>query len=207
MKKNVKKVFTIAAVIMCCILMAAVPVSAAKKPSMRTVAKVYSRHLQKYVWRAKRYISQGQTTDTLVDINKDGIPELVVQYPYGNKMGVVVYTYKKGKIVRMTSKRGYIGISSVYQQKGKSKKYLVLRWTQDRQHSGYDVYQMKGTKLKRVYRYTYQYESLSEFNQGGYAYIPRRNGKYIGYGNYDKFERSLRDCRYQDYGDWVDFCY
>ena len=141
----------------------------------------------------------------LFNINKDGVPELVVQYPNGNKYGVVVYTYKKGKVVRMTSKKGYIGISSVRQQKGK--KYLVLQWTQSRQSTGYDVYQMKGTKLKRVYRYTYKYESLSEFNQGGYAYIPRKNGRYIGYNNYDKFERSLRDCIYQDYEDWMDFCY
>lgn len=44
-------------------------------------------------------------------------PELVVQYPNGNKYGVVVYTYKKGKVVRMTSKKGYIGISSEFASK------------------------------------------------------------------------------------------
>ena len=127
---------------------------------MKTVTRTYRKFLKKHIWNSSRYTSQGETTDTLVDINKDGVPELVVQYPNGNKYGVVVYTYKKGKVVRMTSKKGYIGISSVRQQKGK--KYLVLQWTQSRQSTGYDVYQMKGTKLKRVYRYTYKYESLGE---------------------------------------------
>ena len=204
MKKSVRRVLIIVMAMMCCVLVT-VPVSAAKKPSMKTVTRTYRKFLKKHIWNSSRYTSQGETTDTLVDINKDGVPELVVQYPNGNKYGVVVYTYKKGKVVRMTSKKGYIGISSVRQQKGK--KYLVLQWTQSRQSTGYDVYQMKGTKLKRVYRYTYKYESLSEFNQGGYAYIPRKNGRYIGYNNYDKFERSLRDCIYQDYEDWMDFCY
>ena len=204
MKKNAKRILTIVLMLMCCFLIT-VPVSAAKKPSKKTVAKAYEKFLRKNVWKSRRYTSQGETTDTLVDINKDGVPELVVQYPNGNKYGVVVYTYKKGKVVRMTSKKGYIGISSVSQQK--NKKYLVLKWTQDRQSSGYDVYQMKGTKLKRVYRYTFKYESLSEFNQGGYAYIPRKNGEYIGYDNYNKFERSLRNCVYRDYEDRIDFCY
>lgn len=204
MKKSAKRALISVLAMMCCLLIT-VPVSAAKKPSKKTVAKAYEKFLKKHIWNSRRYTGQGETIDTFVDINKDGIPELVVQYPNGTKYGVLVYTYKKGKVVRMTSKKGYIGISSVSQQK--NKKYLVLQWTQDRESSGYDVYQMKGTKLKLVYRYTYKYESLSEFNQGGYDYIPRKNGRYIGYTNYDKFERSLRNCKYQDYKDWMFFCY
>lgn len=204
MKKSAKRALIIVLAMMCCLLIT-VPVSAAKKPSKKTVAKAYEKFLKKHIWNSRRYTGQEETIDTFVDINKDGIPELVVQYPNGTKYGVLVYTYKKGKVVRMTSKKGYIGISSVSQQK--NKKYLVLQWTQDRESSGYDVYQMKGTKLKLVYRYTYKYESLSEFNQGGYDYIPRKNGRYIGYTNYDKFERSLRNCKYQDYKDWMFFCY
>ena len=167
MKKSAKRALIIVLAMMCCLLIT-VPVSAAKKPSKKTVAKAYEKFLKKHIWNSRRYTGQEETIDTFVDINKDGIPELVVQYPNGTKYGVLVYTYKKGKVVRMTSKKGYIGISSVSQQK--NKKYLVLQWTQDRESSGYDVYQMKGTKLKLVYRYTYKYESLSEFNQGGYDY-------------------------------------
>ena len=52
---------------------------------MKTVTRTYRKFLKKHIWNSSRYTSQGETTDTLVDINKDGVPELVVQYPNGNK--------------------------------------------------------------------------------------------------------------------------
>lgn len=80
MKKSVRRVLIIVMAMMCCLLVT-VPVSAAKKPSMKTVTRTYRKFLKKHIWNSSRYTSQGETTDTLVDINKDGVPELVVQYP------------------------------------------------------------------------------------------------------------------------------
>ncbi|MFR6582935.1 MAG: hypothetical protein ACLURP_13615 [Ruminococcus sp.] len=77
MKKSVRRVLIIVMAMMCCLLVT-VPVPAAKKPSMKTVTRTYRKFLKKHIWNSSRYTSQGETTDTLVDINKDGVPELVL---------------------------------------------------------------------------------------------------------------------------------
>ena len=169
MKKKMKKLIK-ALLLITAIFALAVPVSA--KPSRKTVIKKYDQWTDKHIFKG-----QYRNPDAyMVDINKDGIPELLVQYENGVRSGLNIYTYKNGKIVRMKSLAGVNGFEQV-----RGKKYLAVEWSNGYNDSGYTVYKMSGTKLKQVCKY-----QLLGYN----TYL--RNGQRISQARFQKFMKTLQ---------------
>lgn len=150
MEKWIKKFVFIVTVIVCMTLVV-IPVSA--KPSVKKVKKAYSKYLSKNIWGKDKYTHFGETKDIIADLNGDSVYELIITYTNGVRSGVEVYTYKNNKVVKLSPKKGFSGIGGVYAVKKGRQLYLTLSWSNGYRDSGYDVYKMTGTKLKRVSRY------------------------------------------------------
>ena len=168
MKKIVRMLLIVTA-----ILALAVPVSA--KPSKKAVVKKYDQWTDKHVFNGQYRSPEAY----LLDINKDGVLEMLVQYENGVRCGLNIYCYKNGKVVRMKSLAGVNGWNQV-----KGKKYLVVGWSNSYRSSGYTVYKMSGYKLKRVC----EYEMISS----GISIIYTRNGQRISQSRFQQFMRTLQ---------------
>ena len=85
-----------------------VNVSAASTRSTQSKAKkAYKNYAQKYLLSS---VSYPYGTYKLYDINRDGIPEMFFTYMAGVRGGYKVYTYKKGKIIKMLDVTGAGGL-------------------------------------------------------------------------------------------------
>ena len=65
MKKSVRRVLIIVMAMMCCLLVT-VPVSAAKKPSMKTVTRTYRKFLKKHILRQMQLKAVSMKQHTLI---------------------------------------------------------------------------------------------------------------------------------------------
>lgn len=172
MKKIVRMLLIVTA-----ILALAVPVSA--KPSRKTVVKKYDQWTDKHVFKGQYRNPEAY----LLDINKDGVLEMLVQYENGVRSGLNIYCYKNGKVVRMKSLAGVNGWNQV-----RGKKYLVVEWSNSYRDSGYTVYKMSRYKLKQVCKY--------EMTSSGASVIYTRNGQRISQSRFQQFIRKFQTIKY-----------
>lgn len=127
-------------------------VSAASAGTTQTkVKRAYKNYVRKYL---SSHASYPYGTYSLYDINRDGVSEMVFTYMSGVRGGYKIYTYKKGKIIKMLDVKGAGGI-----RRNARKKQICISFSNGASDSWATCYKMKGQKLIRVRKY----HSISEF--------------------------------------------
>lgn len=123
-----------------------VNVSAASSRSTQSKAKkAYKNYAQKYLLSS---VSYPYGTYKLYDINRDGISEMFFTYMSGVRGGYKIYTYKKGKIIKMLDVTGAGGL-----YRNAKKKQICISFSNGAADSWATSYKMKGQKLVPVQKY------------------------------------------------------
>ncbi|MGN0353638.1 MAG: Ig-like domain-containing protein, partial [Muricoprocola sp.] len=109
------------------------------RPKDSTIQNAYTRYMKKLssYWDSAYY---------LIDLNNDGIKELIYEYPNGLWCGVRVYTYKNNKVVLLRSWPH--GVSQVKLRKG-SNTLVLCTGTVNTEYT-YEQYRFTGSKLKQT---------------------------------------------------------
>lgn len=146
------------------------PVNAATV-SAKQVKTAYTSYL-------KKEIKNGNFADNieynLFDFNKDGIKELVVSDPNGNRAAVTIYTYKNNRVTELSDSY-FNGIGYI-----KGKKYVVGYGSGGALNFDYTVYKISNGKLKKVMVYA--------CDDGVY----KKNNKKISENTFRKFEKTIK---------------
>lgn len=123
-----------------------VNVSAASIRSTQIKAKkAYRNYARKYLLSS---VSYPYGTYKLYDINRDGIPEMFFTYMAGVRGGYKIYTYKKGKIIKMLDTTGAGGL-----YRNAQKKQICISFSNGAADSWATSYKMQGKKLVPVRNY------------------------------------------------------
>lgn len=149
MKKTLKKIAVLLIVLILAVELTAVSqevnVSAAGTKTVKNKAK------KAYKSYARRYLSSSSYpygSSKLYDINRDGIPEMLFNYMAGVRSGYKIYTYKKGKVIKMLDATGAGGI-----YRNAQKKQIYISFSNGAANSWFTCYKMKGKKLVKVRKY------------------------------------------------------
>ena len=124
-----------------------VTVKKKSKPSKQTVQKAYKNYFNRN-FKGNSMYRDGYYN--LYDINKDGVSEMIVVYPSGVRAGCQLFTYKNGKIVKMHNDEFY-GCNGIYKAKNN---VICIQGSGGAASTSFTFYKMKGTKLKRIVKYT-----------------------------------------------------
>jgi len=160
-----------------------VDVSAINTKSIKDNAKkAYKNYVRRYLPSSAGY-PYGR--HKLYDINRDGIPEMLFAYQAGVRSAYKIYTYKKGKILKMLDVT--TGGSGLYRVKGK--KYIVICTSGGVADNAFTCYKMQGKKLVKVS----EYRSVST---GGGSLQPQevkfyKNSKKISKAKYIAYQNKL----------------
>ena len=150
MKKMFKKIAVLLILLMLAgeatTVMRQVDVSAASIRSTQAKAKkAYKSYVRKYL---SSHVSYPYGSYKLYDINRDGISEMFFTYMAGVRGGYKVYTYKKGKIIKMLDVTGAGGL-----YRNAQKKQICISFSNGAADSWATSYKMKGKKLVPVRKY------------------------------------------------------
>ena len=164
--KKIRKIFCL---VLSLILILGIPMEAQAAVSKAKVRKAYKKYIEKninlsdYPYAEFKYF----------DIDKDGIPEMIMQYEAGVRGNCRIYTYYKGKVILLHKEFNGCGQISWY------KKYFVLHQSNGASDSSITVYKISNHKLKKVMVYRY-------YNDRVY-----KNGKRITMSQYSAFMKKL----------------
>lgn len=117
--------------------------------SIESTASSAKKAYKNYVWK---YLSS--STDypgsryKFYDINRDGIPEMLFSYASGVRCGYKIYTYKKGKIIKMLDE---IGAGGIY--RNAKKKEIYISFSSGAADNWVIFYKMKNKKLVQTQKY------------------------------------------------------
>lgn len=169
----IRKIACLVLIMFCCMLCVDVAHAA---PSSKKVKKAYMKQVKKvYNKGNKRH-----TMYKMHDFNKDGVKELVVAQAAGARGNYYVYTYRKGKVVKLNKK--------TYNEIGRLKgtKYIVGLLSGGSAGNVYEVFAIKGKKLKLVARY------ISEYNYDTDEVHRYKNDQFITLEKYNKFVNRIQ---------------
>ncbi len=107
--------------------------------------RAYKKYLVKYLSSKKRYPGRRAV---VCDINGDGIYEMFFSYNSGVRSTYKIYTYKKGKIIKMGEFSGCNFITY-----NTNKKQICVIGSNGASHSIQTCYKMVSTKLKKIAKY------------------------------------------------------
>lgn len=164
--------------LVCCFVLCS-SISAEAKPSASKVKKVYKSYAKKHFTEKKYPYNRYK----LYDINMDGTKEMIMEYSYGVRNGYQIYTYNKGKVVKL-HKGTYGGASGVYRLKGTKK--IVIMLSGGASDTLYTCYYMKGKKLKKGDTYECWYEYGTNEMQC------EKNGEKISEEEMNAFKNKLK---------------
>lgn len=139
----------------------------------------YKRYVKNYLSSRKMFPGHRYK---LCDINNDGVPEMFFSYQNGVRATYKVYTYKKGKILKMEELDGVNEI--VY---SRSRKQICVIASNSSSHSILACYKMVSNKLKQVSKY----ESISDYSGGSNKVKYYKNNKRISAKRYNKFSKRI----------------
>lgn len=124
----------------------AINVSAASTQSVKSKAKkAYKNYVRKNL---SSTVSYPDSRYKFYDINRDGRPEMFFSYRSGVRGGYKIYTYKKGKIIKMLDVEG---AGAVY--RNTRKKQIYISFSSGAANSWFTCYKMKNKKLVQVRKY------------------------------------------------------
>ncbi len=145
-------------------------------PSSKKVQKAYMKQVKKLYNKG----NQRSTIYRMHDFNKDSVKELIVAQAAGARGNYYVYTYKKGKVIKLT-KRAYSNIGRL-----KGTKYIVGVLAGGAAGNVYEVFAIKGKKLKLVARY------MSEYDYDTDVVHTYKDGQFITREKFNKFVNRIR---------------
>lgn len=143
--------------------------ASAARPNKATVKKAYKTYV-------KKKLSSVAGGAAYCDVDQDGVPEMFFSYTKGNKNGLKVFTYQKGKVVSMKSQQG-TGTDQVYYNKKKKQVCIVIS-DSDGMSATFTFYKKNGKKLKKVQEYKCIYSA------DGMSVNFYKNGKNISVEKY-----------------------
>lgn len=148
------------------------------KPSANKVKRAYLNYLKKNKNSFPFYQYK------MVDINKDGIKELLVMYSAGVRGGMQVFTYKNG--VKSLTKEELLGLGQVYTVKNQKK--ICVSASNGASEQAFTYYYIKGSRLKELDRIDVIYGTSSVR-----YYL---NGKKISKKRYLSYEKKLKEIKF-----------
>lgn len=107
--------------------------------------RAYDRYLIKYLSSKRKYPGQRAVA---CDINGDGIYEMFFSYNNGIRNTCKIYTYKKGKIIKMKELNG---CTNIYYNK--SGKQICVSTPMGASYAMFTCYKMSSTRLKQISKY------------------------------------------------------
>lgn len=167
-KKNVLALV----IILFCAMFFSTQVEASKyNDALKAYKKYFSKNLDNYDHPYAEY--------KLCDIDKNGVPEMIVSYMSGVRAGFKIYTYKQSNVKHVKSFEG--GCRVCY---NKSKKQIAVLTSGGAADNKMQVFKLSGTKLKKVCIYESKglYQSYSLV---GVKYY--KNGLKISKSKYNKY--------------------
>ena len=117
----------------------------AAKQSEVTIKRAYASYVKRNLSSTTKYPYGNYT---LYDINRDGVPEMFFEYMSGVRSGFKIYTYKKGKVVKV---KAATGISRIYYNSGKRE--ICILGSGGAADNSYTCYKLSGKKLKKISSY------------------------------------------------------
>lgn len=139
--------------------------------------KAYRRYINKYLSSNKKY---PEHRAVVCDINVDGIYEMFFSYNSGVRSAYKIYTYKKGKIIKMGDFSGCNFITY-----NTNKKQICVIGSNGAFHSIETCYKMVSTRLKQVAKY----EGISDYSGGTSRTLYYKNSKRISAKKYNAFSK------------------
>lgn len=141
--------------------------------------KAYRRYINKYLSSKKKY--RGRRA-VVCDINGDGIYEMFFSYNSGVRSTYKIYTYKKGKIIKMGEFSGCNFITY-----NTHKKQICVIGSAGASHSILTCYKMVSSKLKQ----NSEYQSISDYSGGSNKEKYYKNNKRISAKRYNQFSKRI----------------
>lgn len=196
-------------VMMAALLITVFPVNAqAASAKWKKACKAYNSWLAKNSskFKAREFDFSTKNTESykkadrfmLVDLDKNGVPELIVTHPIAWKDDVIyVYTYKSGKVVQVKDMDGRVGelaaVSISCQASGRyevykcEKKHLHVIWNGGNDGTDETVYTVSKGKLKQYARAN-EVDIFGNHNSEMYSYT--LNGKKVTAKKYKAFVKK-----------------
>lgn len=174
------------AVLLLLAMVLAVPMTsqAAKKPSKKTVKKLYTEFLKN---------QSGSDYFTALDINRDGVKELIVSKPRRNSYSndiFSIYTVKSGKVQFLGDVQESISLDYSPSKKKAvyyNKKQKAIRGTETGPYTAeYSLYRMSGSKLKK---YLYCMGAYNRYQIFQVQY-PNKKAKNVSESTHDSFQKK-----------------
>ena len=162
-----------------CVLLAAVLCLGMSVPTMAASSK-YKAAVKAYRKYESRYRGNGK----IVDLDKNGIPELL--YHNQTKGRNEIYTYNaKTKKMKLLVKVSYGGKAGSYPIKYSVKKHTVLMMQADTGGSNIYVYRIKGLKKTKLLKATYENGKFARFDPTSSRSFSL-NGKKVSEAKYNQ---------------------
>ena len=127
------------------------------KPSNKTVKKAYKSYIKRYVNEVPK---GAEAYYYIVDLNKDGVKECIVQFQDGMKCRLIILGYKSKKVVTILNTTG---MESIHYNKKKNR--ICIDYSSGAVSHQTIIYKLSGKKLKKTDRYT------SDLKAGTYEVI------------------------------------
>lgn len=147
--------------------------------SDKKARNAYKRYIKNYLSSKKQFPS---SFSRICDINNDGISEMLFRYNNGIRYTCKIYTYKKGKIIKMKELNG---CTNIYYNK--NKKQICVDSPNGASHAILTCYKMVSTQLKQISKY----ECIWDYSGGTTKKKCYKNNKRISVKEFDKFSKRI----------------
>ena len=195
--KGIKKMFSFLLVFMLLFGVVGTTAQAATKPSASTVNKAYKKYLKKRQQDLlKKYKNQGTPAGfdyyseyyRIMDVNNDGIKDLVISYSDPAESWSLLYTYKDGKVKQIKVYDGTKITKETVTVNGQSQSFCKITKYESKKEADNKIsgYISCGGKTGNMV--------TSDSKYGTYYFYKYKNGAYYrtaissGYSGYYEFE-------------------
>ncbi len=148
--------------------------------SDKKVKNAYKSYVKKHLSSKKKFPSGRYE---LYDINGDSIPEMFFSYSSGGRRTYKIYTYKKGKIIKIGDLSGCTDIFY-----NKKKKQICVQSSKSDAEDIFTCYEMGAKKLRQVSIYRHVSEDINGKTRQRYY----KDSKKVSKKAYKKFVNAVR---------------
>ena len=144
------RTFAVAALIIAVSIIFAFPSFAARKSSNANLRRAYLNYIQRY--RGTGSIGcESYQYYMLVDLNRDGVKECIMELQAGQNLHMAILTYRGGKVRKLFDS---IGVRGFWYNASKKKICIMISYGIN-SRGKYYIYKFNGKKLKQITNYTF----------------------------------------------------